>query len=438
MNFKEPTAFVIRQVDKLPIGIQKIVFKTAKELRYVVFRLKLTRTTHRGIPNPTKIYWISPERIVYHTNYLKNSAAKATPFAARVFDPKKMRGKVVDGDWDITPYKFTDLAVYKSFKKRIEDRVEWQDTEFYKEMLTLAKSRLYFWGVKNKDDLDKRCKYLDSLYQSIKNDGYRLNRSTHNNATYDEIDVNIGRNGQYLFQNGVHRLSIAKILGIKNVPVMVFVRHKKWQEFRQFVVLFARQQQPRGKLYQPLVHPDLADIPYDLEDHDCQDLMEAIKDHLGKRKGVMLDIGANVGFFCHKFEDLGYRCYAIEVNPATFRILKKVKIAENKKFEVINKSIFEVEFIKSAKFDVVLALNIFHHFLKTKTDYLRLKDMLKNLETAELFFEPHLYHEYQMKEAYINYTETQFIDFILSHTSLNKSELIYTAKNGRHVFKLSK
>jgi len=164
----------------------------------------------------------------------------------------------------------------------------------------------------------------------------------------------------------------------------------------------------------------------------------AIKDHLGKKKGVMLDIGANVGFFCHKFEDLGYYCYAIERDPATFRILEKVKIAENKKFEVINKSIFEVEFIKNVKFDVVLALNIFHHFLKRKTDYLRLKDLLRNLETAELFFEPHLYHEDQMREAYVNYTETEFIDFILSHTSLNKSELIYTAKNGRHVFKLSK
>jgi arsenate reductase-like glutaredoxin family protein len=430
MNFKELTAFVIRQAEKLPIGIQKIVFGTATKVRHFVFGLKLTLITHRGIPNPARIYWISPDRIVYHTNYLKNNAARAKHFAGRVFDSKTMRGKVVGGNWDITTYKFTDLIVYKSLKKRIEDHAEWQDTEFYKAMLKLAELGLYFWGVKNKDDLDTRCKYFDSLIGSIKNDGYRLNR-------YDEIDVNIGRNGEYLFQNGVHRLSIAKILGIKSVPVMVFVRHKEWQKFRQFVVSFA-QQQPRGKLYQPLVHPDLADIPYDTQTHDCQDLMETIKDNLGKKKGVMLDIGANLGFFCHKFEDIGYRCYAVELNPATFRILEKVKIAENKKFEAINKSIFEVEFIKNVKFDVVLALNVFHHFLKTKTDYLRLKDLLKNLETAEMFFEPHLYHEDQMKDAYVNYTETEFIDFILSHTSLNKSELIYTEKNGRHVFKLSK
>lgn len=440
VNLKELTAFVTEQVGKMPVSMQKIVFKTATEVKYVLFRLRLMHNTPRDIPSPARIYWISPNRIMYHTNYLKNSSTKAMPFADRVFDPK-MRGKVVDGNWDITPYKFTDLVVYNSFKKRIEDRAEWQDTEFYRGMLKQALSARPVWGVRNKDDLDKRCKYLDSLYQSIKNDGYRLNRDidvSAKTATYDEIEVNIGRNGEYLFQNGVHRLSIAKILGIKSVPIMVFVRHKKWAEFRQFVVSYARDQQSTGKLYQPLVHPDLADIPYDLQAHDCQELMEAIKGHLEKEKGVMLDIGANVGYFCHKFEDLGYRCYAVERDPATFRMLEKVKIAENKRFEVINESIFDVELVKNMKFDAVLALNIFHHFLKTKKDFLRFECMLKNLDTDVLFFEPHLHHDGQMKDAYVNYTETEFVDFLLNHLSLNKSEIIYTAKNGRKVFKLSR
>lgn len=437
MNFKELTTLVTKQIDKLPVGMRKIVFKTAIEVRYLIFRLKLTHITHKDIPNPARVYWISPQRIIYHTNYVKNNDSETIPFEDRVFE-KKMRGKVVDGNWDISIYKFTDLKVYQAFKKRIEDRIKWQDTEFYKRMLTLAESGRYFWGVKNKDDLDARCNYLDSLYEKIKNEGYRLNRDTANiNATYDEIEVNIGRNGEYLFQNGVHRLSIAKILGIKYVPVMIFVRHKKWQEFKEFVLSYA-QQQKSGKIYQPIVHPDLADIPYELEDHNCQDLMETIKHHLGQKRGVMLDIGANLGFYCHHFEDLGYHCYAIERDPATFRILEKIKIAENKKFEVINRSIFDVEFVKNVRFDVVLALNIFHHFLKRKAEFFQLKDLLRNLEMDELFFEPHRYQEDQMKDAYVNYTETEFVDFLLQNTSLTKSELIYTTKNGRKVYKLSK
>lgn len=416
------------------------MFKITAEARFLLFRTKLTFVTHKNTPNPATVYWISTQRIVYHTNYRKKKDVETTPFVGRVFE-EKMRGEVVDGDWDISNYKFTDLITYEAFKRRIREGVEWRDTKFYELVLEAVESGSErAWSIKNKDDLDKRCKYLDSLIESIKNNGYRLNRNICDNATYDEIDVNIGRNGEYLFQNGVHRLSIAKILGIKYVPVMVFVRHKKWQEFREFVFSYA-QQQPKGKLYQPIVHPDLADVPYDLDDHNCQDLMESIERHLGKEKGIMLDIGANLGFFCHKFEDLGYHCYAIEQDPVIFRMSEKIRIAENKKFEAINRSVFEVEFVKTMKFDVVLALNIFHHFLKRKTEFFQLKDLLKNLKMDELFFESHLGRSIdrdQMKDGYVNYTETEFGDFLLRHTSLNKSELIYTAKNGRKVFKLSK
>jgi 2-polyprenyl-3-methyl-5-hydroxy-6-metoxy-1,4-benzoquinol methylase len=431
--------FATNIIQMLPRAIRNLIFKIIIELRFILFLIKLKSFNRTcATPSPTKIYWISPQRIIYHTNYLKNKDSEKLSFAARVF-PLNMRGKVVGGNWDVTNWEFTDLNVYKSFKDRIGEDVEWQDTEFYKDILRAVESGRFHWGIQNKADLDNRCKYLDSLYESIRNNGLHLNRSICNkNSTYDEIDVNIGRNGEYLFQNGVHILSIAKILEIKYVPVMVFVRHKKWQEFREFVFSYAKQQR-RGRLYQPIVHPDLADIPYyDLEGHNCEDIMKAIKLHLGPEKGVMLDIGANIGFFCHKFEDLGYQCYAVEKDPITFRILEKIKIAENKKFEVINKSIFEIELIKKMKFDVVLALNVFHHFLKTKTEFIKLKGLLKNLKMNQMFFEAHRYDDAQMKNAFINYTQPEFVDFVLQHTSLNKSEVIYTAKNGRTIFKLSK
>jgi hypothetical protein len=81
---------------------------------------------------------------------------------------------------------------------------------------------------------------------------------------------------------------------------------------------------------------------------------------------------------------------------------------------------------------------VFHHFLKTKRDFLQLIYLLKNLKTSEMYFEPHIYEEDQMKGAYTNLNETEFIDFILQYTALTTSEIIYTAKSGRHVFKLSK
>jgi len=420
----------------LPSKLQKIINKVLIETKLAAFKMRLI-LRHQKTTDPTRIYFISPMRIAYHTNYLQEGKTQEVPFRARTFPPE-MRGSAVDGNWDLSYYKFTDLDIYKSFKKRIEERVKWENTDFYKRVLRQVESGTFVWKLRNKDEVDKRFEYLDWLIASIKNRGYILNRNNYfENATIDEIDVNIGRNGDYLFQNGVHRLSIAKILGIKQVPVTVFVRHKKWQEFRDFVISYA-QHQKEGMLYQPIIHPDLADIPHATETHDYSGLMVAIKQHLGKESGVMLDIGANVGYFCHKFEDLGYKCYAVEQDSIVFQILKKIRTAENKKFEAINKSIFNVGFINSMEFDVVLALNIFHQFLKRKTEYFKLINLLKNLKTAELFFEPHVYTENQMKDAYVNYNETEFVDFLLKHTSLARSELIYAERSGRRVFKLSK
>ncbi len=349
-----------------------------------------------------------------------------------------MRGKIVGGNWDLGDYNFEDLDVFQAFKMRLRDVVEWKDTAFYSRVLKQAESGRFVWNIKNKHDLDQRCQALDDLYSSIKNEGYQLNYDKFTKAiNYDEIDVNIGRNGEYLFQNGVHRLSIAKILGIEKIPVTVLVRHKNWIDFRTNLLEYSKQQNSK-KLYQPPIHPDLDDIPFNQETHDWLHLMEAVEKNLITKKGVMLDIGANLAFFCHKFEDIGFSCIAVETDPITCQMAEKIRIAENKKFKIINKSILDLENLKSKQFDVVLALNIFHHFLKKQDTFYQFKNFLKNLKTTELFFEPHTHNERQMKNAYINYNEQEFVNFILANSCLNKVKLIFSEPSGRHVYHLSK
>jgi SAM-dependent methyltransferase len=427
---------LLRILDKLPTRAHKIVVKTIIEARYVLFKMKSMIGNQKNTVDPSRIYYISPDRI---TKCLLQEHRE------KYFESERMRGKVVGGDWDLTNCEFaTHYDVYDAFKKRINEGVEWKDTDYYKRILRKAESGIYLHEVRNEADLIRRCEYLDSLYEKIKNEGYRLNRENYQksgraNLAFGEIDVNIGRNGEYIFRDGIHRLAIAKVIGVKSVPVMVFVRHKKWQEFREFVAAYAEQSaETGGKLYQPIVHPDLEDMPYDTSTHDYYELATVIEHNLGKKYGRMLDIGANLGFFCHKFEDLGYNCYAVERDPAAFQIMDKIKVAENKKFETFNKSIFEVDFVKNTEFDVVLALNIFHHFVKTKALFTQFVDLLKDLKTDELFFEPHLQNEQQMKGAYVNFNEREFVDFLMRHLSLNKSEIIYHDKNGRNVFKLSR
>ena len=53
-----------------------------------------------------------------------------------------------------------------------------------------------------------------------------------------------------------------------------------------------------------------------------------------------------------------------------------------------------------------------------------------------MYFEPHLPDEKQMADAYKDYAEDEFVDFILSQTNLENKKLVYQAKDGRKIFRL--
>jgi len=390
----------------------------------------------RKITDYSRIYWIPPERIAYVTCPSKVENEKKTHVIKENFD-ERMRGRVADGDWDKASYRFVDFSIYKTIKQTIESNQELQNSTFFKPISKKAKSPSAFWSTTNADNLRQLFEYfkpklnLNSKKEHL-NSGFHLK-----NGYSDVIDVNIGRNGQYLFQNNVYALSIAKVFKVGLVPVMVFVRHKQWETFRESLLNFAHQDvYLNGFLFQPIVHPDFVDFP--TMQNKCQETMDSIRFHLTKKSGTMLDIGANLGFFCHKFEDLGYRCYAVESETNTFRILDRIRDAENKKFIGVNKSIFEADFVENTYFDVVLALNIFHHFLKEKTLFYQFKEFLQKLKTDTMFFSAADSQDEQMRHAYRNFSESEFVEFILRQTSLTKSEMITLGRLNRPVYKLSR
>ena len=188
------------------------------------------------------------------------------------------------------------------------------------------------------------------------------------------------------------------------------------------------------RLYQPITHPDLADIP---AAHECEDRLNSIEDNLSAQQGHVLDIGACLGYFCHRFEEKGFDCYAVENHPPTVYFLRRLARAENRRFKIITESILDSSEIKNTHFEIVLALNIFHHFLKTKEDYDKLVDLLKNLQMDELFFEPHLPDELQMEGAYKNYSPDEFVKFILENSNLRIADLLGKMKDGRSLYRLS-
>lgn len=76
------------------------------------------------------------------------------------------------------------------------------------------------------------------------------------------------------------------------------------------------------------------------------------------------------------------------------------------------------------EFSVVLALNIFHHFLKTEENYEQLLELLDTLQMDELVFQSHRRNSPQMDGAYVRLAEDEFAEFLVERSCLSEFERV--------------
>lgn len=381
--------------------------------------------------DPDRTYWIEPRRIQLALD--SKGLDRLDPDVELPITPLRERGRIMGGDWDLKAIRFEDMDVWNSFQHRFQKGGEWHDTPFYQRVVKTIEGGIRMWGCTSKIEFEQRLQKIDTLFKDIRDNGYReqiqVGDRTRPLANEDEVHVNIGRHGDYIFADGRHRLCIAKLLGIEKIPVKVARRHQQWVSFRREVLVYARN---GGRVYASLLHPDLSDIP---STHGTERMNLLVK-HLPEVPGTMLDIGAHWGYFCHCFEDIGYRCTAVENSYMNVRFLEKLRRAGNKKFQVVHDSILDHNFAED--FDIVLALNIFHHFLKQETLHRKLCQFLKRLKARTMFFEPHCPDEPQMKGAFRNYSPREFTEFVKYQGGFRIHEQIGVLPDGRPLFKLAK
>ena len=374
-----------------------------------------------------KIYWVNPKKIQYGSKIRINTWYYFS--------------RIIDGDWDQSTAKFEDRAIYQAIKQRFKEGKKWEDTDYYQKLMNKKNNGIIRKDY-NKEKYDEKFRKLELLYYEIKRNGYKLKRELPSSKRWfvkfdvqtilDDISVDIGRDGQLLIVHGKHRLSMAKLLDISKIPIIIIKRHKKWMEFRQNLIFFFRNHQ-NNKFHQVLTHPDLQNIPF----KQGEIPFDIIRENISISKGTFLDIGANLGYFCHKFEDEGFLCFAAEENQIFLYLLKKLKSVENKKFKIIPGSIFNFKKNQEIPFDVVLALNIFHKFLRKRDKYFELVKFLNRLKVKELIFGAHNPRDFRNKNYYRNYTPDQFVNFIIDNSCLNKAKFIGKTKTGRSLYKFT-
>jgi len=327
-------------------------------------------------------------------------------------------------DWDIAPKltRIEDTNEFQLIKKHFVDDKDWKENNEYNYFRNVLSNNLKILNCSNEKEFTIYLSSLDDLHQKL---------ITEKSVPLSYcFKVGVGRNGEFVLFDDIFQISLFKIMSMNKIPIDLILRHPSWIKFRKEFLKF---QAVHGELYQPLIHPDLG-----FKSSHADERFHAILNALTLENGTLLDIGANLAYFCHKFEDLGFDCYAVEVRPSNVHFMKKLREIEKKKFKIINKSIFDLH--EKKDFDIVLALNIFHHFLREKGLYLQLIEFLKNLDMKFMYFQPHDPNEKVMQNAYHNYNNKQFVEFIVNNSCLNEYELINKKSDGanRPIYKLYK
>lgn len=120
---------------------------------------------------------------------------------------------------------FGRYTFFQSLVERFQEGRSWEDTEWYWWLMDNIEQDIIRY--EHPAAVRRRLSEVDRLFEDMKYNGYCDAR--HNDVT-EYISVDIGRDGRIFLDEGRHRAAIAKILGIKRVPVRVFVRHWRWQK----------------------------------------------------------------------------------------------------------------------------------------------------------------------------------------------------------------
>lgn len=255
---------------------------TSTFLNHRYRRLLLTTERYRhewkwgeSCPDPFRLIYANPRDVNYYLlesditdphygTELENDVQDLYQTDKARFKRRWNLGRIIGGNWDKQREDWENHDLYRSLKAVYNEGEEWENTDFVQSCLARIERGYSSYGYDSKEEfLDKRISYIDSLYRDMKENGYRTQEAApndhRNKDILHEVTVNIGRNGELIFNNetGHHRLSLARILGIDRIPMLVVVRHRRWQELRNEIYNNGFSEDPGEGIRN---HPDLQDI----------------------------------------------------------------------------------------------------------------------------------------------------------------------------------
>lgn len=220
------------------------------------------RTYKSHLENEIRFNWVAPPYATIDVNPLEiDNCLSAITIENGL-------GQIRGGNWDDVDEmeQLDEHSIYRGLRQRFVEGKDWEETDRFKYMERKMKCHGTFNNYNSVEQfLNVRCEYVDELFASIRDEGYRPNFEE--GHWVPDIDVRnnqyrffhrlepliaIGREGDIYWIDGFHRVTIANLLGITSIPVHVLCRHEEWQRFRDTLL-------KSGKVGSSvdLSHPDL-------------------------------------------------------------------------------------------------------------------------------------------------------------------------------------
>lgn len=138
-------------------------------------------------------------------------------------------GTVCGGDWDVDGALVQEYGyIYPILKQRVEGGLAYDEIPEFRQNLELVRQGKTPENCRSESQYREKWTKTEKLYWTIKSEGYQTQRQLKAVRPLNEIRIQVGRNGDLLFEEGIHRLVIAQLLGLKRVPTIVTRQHVDW------------------------------------------------------------------------------------------------------------------------------------------------------------------------------------------------------------------
>lgn len=360
-----------------------------------------------------------------------------------------MRGRVVEGDWDLGAQPFRGWDLYKAMKARFLEGTSWEETPFYDRVSAEISEGQVKWGCTSQDEFAVRLEKLDELYGRISRDGFKSQRTVSESdgahhtweeespfAPYDEVVVCIDRNGRFMLRDGKHRLSIAKILDLPTIPVAVGRRHRAWWALREDLREWIDSQ--GGASPESFWHPDLQDLPVSPPGSWMKEIQSYLRETgADPTTRSVLDIGSVSGYHSTGLADVGYSCTIVGLEPSEKRLAERVQDSAETQVAVADADSVSIRNASGeARFTDALLLNFTAPRSTDPPSLETCRRLLEQLKVDRIFLAVHTQSDSDSSTGEPRGDGTDRLKFVLESTIVHSVKKLASHANQAELFVL--